>query len=143
MTLTRQAMEAIHRPLEKRGIALTSCFEVDSAEVIGDPDRLEQVIINLIDNAGKFADPHAPRVSLHLAQHRQASVSLSPTTARVSTKPSANGSSRNSTSFPMPTPREAGRAAADLACPSAAGSSPIWAVGYGSRTLPTSVVLAW
>ncbi|SHK08650.1 sensor histidine kinase [Halomonas caseinilytica] len=71
VTLTRQAMEAIHRPLEKRGIALTSYFEVDSAEVIGDPDRLEQVIINLIDNAGKFADPHAPRVSLHLAQHRQ------------------------------------------------------------------------
>ncbi|CBV42625.1 sensor histidine kinase [Halomonas elongata] len=68
--LTHQALEAIHRLQEERGIALETAFEVDTAEVIGDPDRLEQVIINLIDNAGKFADAETPRISLHLTRHK-------------------------------------------------------------------------
>jgi signal transduction histidine kinase len=38
--------------------------------IVGDVDRLEQVIINLLDNAGKFADPTAPQVLLRLGRHK-------------------------------------------------------------------------
>ncbi|MFG6177804.1 ATP-binding protein [Halomonas sp. THAF12] len=69
-TLARHGVEAIQHPLEERGIVLEVAIEVGEAPVIGDPDRLEQVIINLLDNAGKFADATTPRVRLTLARHK-------------------------------------------------------------------------
>ncbi|UYG09285.1 sensor histidine kinase [Halomonas sp. M4R1S46] len=71
VALARHSLEAIQRPLEERGVALEVAIEVEAAPVIGDPDRLEQVIINLLDNAGKFAADDAPRVRLHLARHKR------------------------------------------------------------------------
>ncbi|WP_163559510.1 sensor histidine kinase [Halomonas sp. NO4] len=70
VALTRHSVDAVHRLQEDRGVALEVEIDLDEAPVVGDPDRLEQVIINLLDNAGKFADHDAPRVRLHLARHK-------------------------------------------------------------------------
>ncbi|QOR39159.1 histidine kinase [Billgrantia diversa] len=68
--LVHHSVDAVHRLQEDRGVTLEVDLELDEAPVIGDPDRLEQVIINLLDNAGKFADDDDPRVRLHLARHK-------------------------------------------------------------------------
>ncbi|WP_458524662.1 ATP-binding protein [Onishia taeanensis] len=70
VALTRQSLAAVQHPIEERGVHLEAIIDLDAARVIGDPDRLEQVIINLIDNAAKFAADQAPRVVLHLGRHR-------------------------------------------------------------------------
>ncbi|MEQ5802315.1 sensor histidine kinase [Halomonas sp. H10-9-1] len=70
VALARHSVDAVHHIQEDRGVALEVAIELEAAPVIGDPDRLEQVIINLLDNAGKFADPAAPRVQLSLVRHK-------------------------------------------------------------------------
>ncbi|MFO7649117.1 MULTISPECIES: sensor histidine kinase [Halomonas] len=70
VALARHSVDAVHRLQEDRGVALEVQIDVDEAPVVGDPDRLEQVIINLLDNAGKFADHDAPKVLLRLARHK-------------------------------------------------------------------------
>ncbi|SES28696.1 Na+/proline symporter [Vreelandella subterranea] len=68
--LARRSVDAIAHLHQERGIKLEMSIEADPAMVIGDQDRLEQVIINLLDNAGKFADRHQPMVRLSLYRHR-------------------------------------------------------------------------
>ncbi|WP_192034558.1 sensor histidine kinase [Halomonas sp. YLGW01] len=70
VTLTRQSLIAVQHPIEERGVSLEALIDVDEAQVIGDPDRLEQVIINLIDNAAKFAADESPQVLLRLGRER-------------------------------------------------------------------------
>ncbi|OWV28286.1 sensor histidine kinase [Halomonas campaniensis] len=69
--LARHSIDAIAHLHEERGIALDVSLEADPAMVVGDHDRLEQVIINLLDNAGKFADREQPKVRLTLYRHRR------------------------------------------------------------------------
>ncbi|EPC03379.1 histidine kinase [Litchfieldella anticariensis FP35 = DSM 16096] len=69
--LVRQSVDAVHRVQEERGVMLEVAIDTDEAPVIGDPDRLEQVIINLLDNAGKFAADENPHVLLRLERHKQ------------------------------------------------------------------------
>ncbi|SDL68466.1 Na+/proline symporter [Franzmannia pantelleriensis] len=69
--LAHQSVAAVQRVQEQRGVSLSVDLEAEEAWVVGDPDRLEQVIINLLDNASKFADEQAPRVRLHLWRHKQ------------------------------------------------------------------------
>lgn len=71
VALVRHSVDAVHRLQEDRGVSLEVDLEVDEAPIIGDPDRLEQVIINLLDNAGKFAAEDNPRVRLSLARHKR------------------------------------------------------------------------
>ena len=68
--LTRHSVDAVHHMQENRGVALEVQIEVEQAPVVGDPDRLEQVIINLLDNAGKFADETSPKVLLRLGRYK-------------------------------------------------------------------------
>ncbi|MBH8578567.1 sensor histidine kinase [Bisbaumannia pacifica] len=68
--LARHGLAAVERLQAERGVSLEVAIEADPAWVVGDPDRLEQVIINLLDNAGKFADDEHPRVRLSLCRHK-------------------------------------------------------------------------
>ncbi len=68
--LAQHSVDAVHRLQENRGVSLEVEMAVGSAMVIGDPDRLEQVIINLLDNAGKFAADESPRVLMRLERHK-------------------------------------------------------------------------
>ncbi|MWJ26700.1 histidine kinase [Halomonas sp. ZH2S] len=69
--LARHSVDAIARLQENRGVRLRMQLEAEPAPIIGDPDRLEQVIINLLDNAGKFADDTAPEVLLRVYRHKK------------------------------------------------------------------------
>lgn len=70
--LTRQSLEAVTRLFEERGVGLEQALPDTPCPVSADPDRLQQVLINLLDNASKFAAPQKPRVriSLHALQTR-------------------------------------------------------------------------
>ncbi|QTF94439.1 sensor histidine kinase [Halomonas sp. BM-2019] len=68
--LARHSVDAVHHMQEGRGVSLEVAIDVEAAPVVGDPDRLEQVIINLLDNAGKFADEANPKVLLRLWRHK-------------------------------------------------------------------------
>lgn len=70
VALARHSVEAVQRLQEERGVDLELEIVPEAAWIIGDADRLEQVIINLLDNAGKFADDQTPRVRLRLARHK-------------------------------------------------------------------------
>nr|WP_298522925.1 sensor histidine kinase [uncultured Halomonas sp.] len=69
--LARRSADAVQRVQEERGVTLKVDTPSSPAEVIGDPDRLEQVIINLLDNASKFAADDQGRVRLALSRHKQ------------------------------------------------------------------------
>ncbi|MDT0499590.1 MULTISPECIES: sensor histidine kinase [unclassified Halomonas] len=71
VALVRHSVDAVHHMQADRGVALEVVIEPEQAPVIGDPDRLEQVIINLLDNAGKFADEDDARVRLSLLTHKR------------------------------------------------------------------------
>lgn len=68
--LARRGVDAVARLQHDRGITLEVELPDTQAMIVGDVDRLEQVIINLLDNAGKFADPTAPHVLLRLGRHK-------------------------------------------------------------------------
>ncbi|CAM3404538.1 sensor histidine kinase [Halomonas lysinitropha] len=70
VALARHSVEAVQRLQEDRGVSLEVEITPETAMVIGDPDRLEQVIINLLDNAGKFAADEDPKVLLHLERYK-------------------------------------------------------------------------
>ncbi|MDI5920202.1 sensor histidine kinase [Halomonas sp. LR5S13] len=70
VALARHSVDAVHRLQENRGVTLEVEITPETATVIGDPDRLEQVIINLLDNAGKFADDDDPKVLLRLERYK-------------------------------------------------------------------------
>ncbi|MGS2743416.1 ATP-binding protein [Halomonas sp. LS-001] len=69
--IARRSVDAISRLQENRGITLDVEISAAPAWITGDADRLEQVIINLLDNAGKFADSQHPQVSLRLYRHKR------------------------------------------------------------------------
>jgi len=54
------------RQLEERQVTLTVAIPADAPRVQGDPDRLRQIFVNLLDNAIKFSQPGG-RVSVTAA----------------------------------------------------------------------------
>lgn len=64
--LCRQAVDAVTQLFQQRTVALQLQLPETPCPVMADPDRLLQVLINLLDNASKFADSTQPRVLLAL-----------------------------------------------------------------------------
>ncbi len=63
--VARSALDAVRPAAEAKGLQLVCELEPDSAEFCGDPDRLQQVIWNLLANAIKFT-PREGKVELRL-----------------------------------------------------------------------------
>lgn len=61
-----QSVEAVTRLYEERNVELTLQLDQNVAWVSVDVDRLQQVLINLLDNARKFAAEESPKVVLSL-----------------------------------------------------------------------------
>ncbi len=65
--LAREAVEATRQLFTERQTQLHVDIDSDDNAVKGDPDRLMQLIINLLSNASKFTEPGEGQVWLHLA----------------------------------------------------------------------------
>lgn len=66
-----QSVESVTRLYEDRHVELLIHLDHDVAWVTADVDRLQQVLINLLDNARKFAADENPKVLLSLTAHGQ------------------------------------------------------------------------
>jgi len=64
--LTQDSADAITQLYQERQVSLEVDLPETQAWVVADPDRLQQVVINLLDNARKFADSNDPQVKLKL-----------------------------------------------------------------------------
>ena len=62
----KQSIDAVTRLYEERNVELTLQLDIDVAWVIADVDRLQQVLINLLENARKFAAEDQPKVHVSL-----------------------------------------------------------------------------
>ncbi|WP_193496021.1 sensor histidine kinase [Nitrincola alkalisediminis] len=66
-----QSIEAVIRLYEERDIKIQVNLCLEEAWVIADTDRLQQVIINLLDNARKFANSTKGKVNVTLTQNKR------------------------------------------------------------------------
>ena len=67
----RQSVESVTRLYEERNVLLELQIATDSAWVSADIDRLQQVLINLLDNARKFAAEDQPSVIVRLNSNQE------------------------------------------------------------------------
>ncbi|GAA0786788.1 ATP-binding protein [Marinobacterium sediminicola] len=68
--LCRQAVDSVTQLFQQRSVTLVVQLPDTHCPVMADPDRLLQVLINLLDNASKFADSSNPRVLLSVQVHK-------------------------------------------------------------------------
>jgi signal transduction histidine kinase len=66
-TVIEQAVAAIGQSLDERGCRIQVALPGASALVLGDRDRLVQVMVNLVSNAAKFAPSGTGEISVRLA----------------------------------------------------------------------------
>ncbi|HEY2989828.1 MAG TPA: histidine kinase dimerization/phospho-acceptor domain-containing protein, partial [Candidatus Binatia bacterium] len=78
--LIGRVLEIFHDQAQKKNVALSQNVEADLPLIVGDPDRLEQLLINLIDNAVKYTPAGgAVRVSASMgsaANHQPAMIEI-------------------------------------------------------------------
>jgi signal transduction histidine kinase len=75
--ILEDALAATSGLFKEKGITLEPEFAGDLPRITIDRDRLMQVVINLLSNAAKFAQPEGGRVTVRMArQERQLAVSV-------------------------------------------------------------------
>lgn len=57
IVIARHAIETVRSSTDPARLNIDQQFEIDTAPMVGDPDRLQQVIWNLLSNAVKFSPP--------------------------------------------------------------------------------------
>jgi PAS domain S-box-containing protein len=67
-SVIEHALESVRRDADNRRHAITCAIDPEAAWVSGDPVRLEQIVVNLLDNAVKFT-PEAGQIDVRLARH--------------------------------------------------------------------------
>lgn len=75
MTIVANAVEQSRPMIEARGHVLTVDGDAGGARILGDPNRLVQVLVNLLNNAAKYTPPGG-RIAL-LVTHQAPAVSIS------------------------------------------------------------------
>ncbi len=63
--VVRAALDVVKFSAESKGVAIVTALGAESIPLIGDPDRLQQVVWNLLSNAVKFT-PKRGRVEVHV-----------------------------------------------------------------------------
>jgi signal transduction histidine kinase/DNA-binding response OmpR family regulator len=77
--IVRAAVEALRPEAEQKGLAVTAIIAGDGPRISGDPDRLQQVVGNLLNNAVKFT-PRGGRITVEVApRHGGVELSVSDT----------------------------------------------------------------
>jgi PAS domain S-box-containing protein len=65
--IIRAAIETVHLAAEAKSIQINTLFEPNVGKILGDPNRLQQVVWNLLSNAVKFT-PNGGQVEVKLEQ---------------------------------------------------------------------------
>ncbi len=66
VALLRQAAQTVHELLRERGAEMVLDLPAQAPLLRADPDRLTQVVLNLLSNAAKFVPPGQGRIELRL-----------------------------------------------------------------------------
>ncbi|MEH1924602.1 hybrid sensor histidine kinase/response regulator [Nostoc sp.] len=85
LPVIQAAIEAVHPTSEIKGIQVESNLDSSVGQVMGDAERLQQVVWNLLSNAVKFT-PSGGRVEVHLEQvNSNVQITVSDTGKGIST----------------------------------------------------------